>query len=127
MLQPHARLAAGAAFLNAELEENGVTYRDGSTGILDGELFDSLVSPFASLGLGFTLRTPTRLFEDEKGHLAALSAGFMLEGGYTLAAPVEVALDGPGPGDQGIALREPGLGELKRSGPYVRGSLVMRF
>ena len=36
-------------------------------------------------------------------------------------------LDGPGPGDQGIALREPGLGQLKRSGPYVRGSLVMRF
>ena len=127
VLQPHARLAAGAAFLDAELRDDGVTYEDGSTGILDGELFNSLVSPFASLGLGVTLRTPTRQFEDAKGNLASLSAGFMLEGGYTLAAPVDVALDGPGPGDQGIALREPGLGELKRSGPYVRGSLVMRF
>ena len=127
VLQPHARLAAGAAFLDADLRENGVRYEDGSTGLFDGDLFDSLVSPFVSLGLGATLRTPTRLFEDSQGHLASLSAGFMLEGGYTLAAPVDVALDGPGPNDQGIALREPGLGQLKRSGPYVRGSLVMRF
>jgi hypothetical protein len=127
VLQPHVRLAGGAAFLDANLQENGVRYEDGSSGLFDGELFDSLVSPFASLGLGATLRTPTRLFEDSQGHLASLSAGFMLEAGYTLAAPVEIALDGPGPNDQGIALREPGLGQLKRSGPYVRGSLVMRF
>lgn len=127
VVQPHARLAAGAAFLDADLRENGVRYEDGSSGLFDGELFDSLVSPFASLGLGATLRTPTRLFEDGQGRLASLSAGIMLEAGYTLAAPVNVALDGPGPGDQGIALREPGLGQLKRSGPYLRGSLVMRF
>lgn len=127
ILQPHARLAAGAAFLDAELRENGTTYEDGSTGILGDDLFDSLISPFASLGLGVTLRTPTRLFEDSRGRLASLSAGLMFEGGYTLAAPVDVALDGPGPNDQGIALREPGLGELKRSGPYLRGSIVARF
>jgi hypothetical protein len=127
VLQPHARLAAGAAFLDAQLHEGGTRYQDGSTGLFDGELFDSLISPFASLGLGFTLRTPTRSFEDSNGRLASLSAGIMFEGGYTLAAPVDVALDGPGPGDQGIALREPGLGELKRSGPYLRGSVVMRF
>jgi hypothetical protein len=127
ILQPHARLAGGAAFLDADLREDNAVYEDGSTGIFDGELFDSLVSPFASLGLGVTLRTPTRLFEDRQGRLASLSAGIMLEGGYTLAAPVDVALDGPGPSDQGIALAEPGLGELERSGPYVRGSVVIRF
>jgi hypothetical protein len=127
VLQPHARLAAGAAFLDARLLVPGGPYEDGSSGLFDGELFDSLVSPFASLGLGATLRTPTRLFEDERGNLASLSAGIMLEAGYTLAGPVDVALDGPGPDDQAIALREPGLGELKRSGPYLRGSFVIRF
>jgi hypothetical protein len=51
----------------------------------------------------------------------------MLEGGYTLAAPVEMKLDGRGPGERDIALTEVGLGELSRSGPYARLSWVVRF
>jgi hypothetical protein len=83
--------------------------------------------PFASFGAGLTLRTPTRVFEDRGGRMASLSVGLMVEGGYALRAPLELNLDGPGPGDGDIALSEGSLGELSRSGPYVRTSIVLRY
>jgi len=116
-LQPHARLAGGAQFLHMQLTSSSptVTFKDNG------------VTPFASLGLGVTLRSPTRLFEDFQGHLASLSVGLMLEGGYTLAPAVQFALRGPSPGQRGVPIVEPKLGHLDRGGPYARASLVVRF
>ena len=88
---------------------------------------DDGIAPFGSAGLGLTLRTPTRTFEDRRGNLASLSFGLMIEGGYTLSAPLDFKLDGPGPRKSDITLSEADLGELDRSGPYVRVSLVGRM
>ena len=116
-LQPHLRLAAGVSFVAMALRTSSPSER----------FTDDAVSPFGSLGLGLTLRTPTRLFEDKHGNLASLSVGVMVEGGYTLAAPLDFKLDGPGPGKRAIALTEPSLGTLDRSGPYIRVSFVGRI
>jgi hypothetical protein len=117
MLQPYARVAGGAARVDMELRSASPAQR----------FEDDAVSPFGSLGLGLLVRTPTRLFESRRGRYASLSFGLMLEGGYTLAAPVEMKLDGRGPGERDIALTEADLGELERSGPYARLSWVARF
>jgi hypothetical protein len=124
MLQPYARLAGGAALVDMELRSVSPdeSFTEGG-----GDPFDSAVSPFGSLGLGVMLRTPTRMFENRRGGYASLSFGLMFEGGYTLAAPVEMKLDGEGPGERDIALVESELGELERSGPYARISGVARF
>jgi hypothetical protein len=114
-LQPHARLAGGAALVNMALRASSTEFKDRG------------LAPFASLGLGCTFRTPSRLFEDTQGHLAPLSLGLMLEGGYTLAAPLDFTADGPGPGARAIALTDAKLGRFERSGPYARASFVVRF
>jgi hypothetical protein len=124
MLQPYARLAGGAALVDMELRSASPSERFTEGG---GDPFDSAVSPFGSLGVGVMLRTPTRMFESRRGKYASLSFGVMFEGGYTLAAPVEMKLDGEGPGERDIALVESELGELERSGPYARISGVARF
>jgi len=121
-MQPHLRLAGGAAIIDAQLQAAGNTFHDGAGGV-----FEDMISPYGSAGLGFLLRTPTRLFENRRGRYASLSFGLMVEGGYTLAAPVDVALEGPKPGARGIPVAEPELGELERSGPYIRVSLVGRL
>jgi len=123
-LQPYARVVGGAALIDMELSSFAPSETFADDG---GEPFDSLISPFASLGLGLTLRTPARAFENRRGDLASLSTGVMIEGGYTLAAPVETQLDGRGPDRRDIALTEAEFGELERSGPYVRASLFVRF
>jgi hypothetical protein len=117
MLQPYARLAGGAARVDMELHAAAPAQ----------SFADDAVSPFGSLGLGVLVRTPTRMFENRRGNYASLSFGLMLEGGYTLAAPVELQLDGRGPGERDIALIEADLGELSRSGPYARVSWIARF
>lgn len=114
-IQPHVRLSAGAQLVRSELAFGDVAFRN------NGDL------PFGSLGAGFTLRSPTRLFESSRGELASLSVGVMIEGGYTLAQPLEMKVDGSGPDDRDIALIESDLGELDRSGPFMRISLVARF
>lgn len=121
-LQPHLRLAGGVGIIDAQLDAGGTSFHDGAGGV-----FEDMLSPFGSAGLGFTLRTATRTFEDHHGRLASLSFGLMFEGGYTVAKPIDIALDGPGPSARDIALSEPKLGELKRSGPYFRVSLVGRI
>lgn len=113
--QPHARLAGGAALVNMALHASSTEFKDRG------------LAPFASLGLGCTFRTPSRLFEDSQGKLAPLSLGLMLEGGYTLAAPLDLSAGGPGAGARGIALTDAKLGRLDRSGPYLRASFVVRF
>jgi hypothetical protein len=117
-LEPHLRIVGGASFASAKLhayEAPRETFKDHG------------VSAFGSAGLGFTLRTPTRLFEDDDGRLAWLSLGLMVEGGYTLMAPLDLSFDGPGPDSRAIALADADAGTLKRSGPYIRTSFVVRF
>ena len=117
-LQPHLRLVGGASFVAMKLTSS----RDVQT-----EFKDRGVAPFGSVGLGFTLRTPTRWFEDDDGRLAWLSFGLMVEGGYTLTAPLDLKLDGPGPSARDITIVDASAGRLTRSGPYIRTSFVIRF
>jgi hypothetical protein len=117
-------VSGGAALVDMELSSRqpAETFTEGG-----GEPFDSAVSPFGSLGLGVLLRTPTRMFENRRGAYASLSLGLMFEGGYTLAAPVDMKLAADGAGERDVALVESELGELERSGPYARISAVARF
>jgi hypothetical protein len=114
-LQPHARLSLGGQLVRSRMSFGDDQYNN------DGDL------PFGSLSAGFTLRTPTRLFESRRGDMAALSFGVMIEGGYTLATALEMKVDGPGPDERDIALIESELEDLDRSGPFLRISLVARF
>lgn len=114
-LQPHARLSVGGQLVRTQLSFGNNTYHN------DADL------PFGSVSAGFTLRTPSRLFETRRGDMAALSFGLMIEGGMTFAPAVEMAIDGPGPDDRAIALIESDLEDLDRSGPFMRVSLVARF
>jgi hypothetical protein len=115
-LVPQVRVSGGVSLLKLELS----TSRDGA-------FEDEAVSPFAALGAGFLLQTPSRLFENKEGHFASLAIGLLVEGGYALRAPVELALEKRGGATQPIAVRDASLGELALSGPYVRTSAVVRF
>ena len=59
-LQPHARLSLGGQFVDTRLSFNGTSYDN------EGDL------PFGSLSAGFTLRSPSRLFESRRGDMASL-------------------------------------------------------
>ncbi len=114
-LQPQLRLAGGASQLHMEL-----TSGTELTNKADA------VSPLGSLGAGVLLRTPTRLFENNRGELASLSFGVLIEAGYALRGAVNFKLTQPqGPRD--IAVSGAKLGELSLSGPYIRTSVVVRF
>ena len=114
VLQPHLRLAGHLSFIEAELDFGEEKYSD------DG------VSGGGSLGAGFMVRTPTRLFENRKGEFASLSIGLLFEGGYTLASPVSFDLVADEPAGR-VEERTAPLGELALSGPYLRGTLLVRF
>jgi hypothetical protein len=114
-LQPHVRLQGGATIWNTQIDL-GRTEVDN-----DG------VAPFGRITAGLLLRTPTRLFENSRGHLASMSFGLLLEGGFALEAPWQMELDVKGPGEDDIPIAEASLGELSRSGPFVQGSVVGRF
>jgi len=115
VLQPYLRLAAHGSLVKMELnfpDDESFTDKDFSGG--------------GSLGVGFTVRTPTRLFENRQGKFASLSVGVLFEGGYMLASPVSFDLGGKGSDDR-IEVTSASLGELDLSGPYFRTSLVVRF
>lgn len=115
VLQPHLRLAGHVSFIKAELDFAG-----------DENFSDRDISGGGSLGAGFMVRTPTRLFENRKGDFASLSLGLLFEGGYTLASPVTFDLVDDEQADR-IEVRSARLGELELSGPYFRAGLVVRF
>lgn len=114
-LQPHARLSVGGQLVRSRLAFGDNAYQN------DGDL------PFGSLSAGFTLRTPTRMFESRRGDMAALSFGIMVEAGYALVSALEMKVDGRGPDDRDISLIESDLEDLDRSGPFIRLSFVTRF
>ena len=113
-LDPQLRAAAGFSWFAVELDTNETRFEDHA------------FSGFASLGAGVVLHTPARLFETKSGGFASFEIGFLIEGGYTLQAPVEFALEGDSSASA-IALTDASLGELSLAGPYVRSSLLVRF
>ena len=115
VFQPHLRLAGHLAYLEADLDFHGEE-RFSDNGFTGG----------GSLGAGFMVRTPTRLFENRRGEFASLSFGVLLEGGYMLASPVSFELVEDQPEGR-VEVRYPPLGELALSGPYFRSSLLVRF
>jgi hypothetical protein len=124
-LEPHGRLAGGASLMN-------VTVAPGSGDLTTPppsfapSLTDTKVSPFASLGAGFTLHTPNAALETQSGALRSLVLGLTIEGGYVLAKSVELTPVPEHPPGR-IPTTDATLGTLERSGPYVRASVVARF
>ena len=115
-LQPHIRVAGGVGWVRANLSIANASVDSKSDELL----------PFASAGLGFLLRTPTRSFENKRGDLASLSLGVMFEAGYTQAMGLDVAFHAKRD-QRAVDLSEPNLGTLERSGPYLRTSFVVGF
>ncbi len=113
-LAPHARLAAGMARTDLTLDTQ-----------LDGTFETAQWLPFSTLGLGATVTTADRMFQSKTGALSSFSMGFSVEGGYWLSAPLETTLEG---GPEGrLPVARPNLGDLSRSGPYVRLAIIARL
>lgn len=114
-LWPHLRIAAGfmATRFAAKDIDTDLVFEDRDIGFV------------GSLGGGFTVRTPARLFETYRGRLASLSLGLMLEGGYTLASAA--SLQAKPRGSSEIPRDTFAFGELDRGGPYLRVLFVIRF
>jgi hypothetical protein len=114
-LSPHVRAAAGASLFQFELPTQSATFQT-----------DHEVSGFGSLGLGFLLHTPARLFESRRGKFSSFGLGILIEGGYALRAPVDFALRAKGDSRR-IAVVDAALGRLDLSSPYLRTCFVARF
>ena len=114
-MQPHLRLNAGVTIWETQLRVQGTEFTN------DG------IAPFGSATAGLLLRTPTRMFENSRGRLASLGFGVLLEGGYGVEARWSMDVERPGPDDNDIELEESSLGDLGRSGPFLRASLVGRY
>lgn len=113
-LQPHVRLAGGATRIDATFETDGARFEDGTW------------AAFGSLGGGFHLQTPPGALAPPTGFLRALTFGVAIEAGYVLAQDVAFDLQ-PEASEDDIPIRGVPLGELKRSGPYLRFSVYTRF
>jgi len=114
-LQPQLRLAGGAGFSDMVLSMGGERFKDDA------------ISAYGSAGLGLLLRSPEDAFGGLHGGVGSLGFGLLFEGGYSLASPLSLRLDGPGPKKHEIDLAEADLGELERSGPYFRTSLLVSY
>jgi hypothetical protein len=108
-LGPHARLAVGLSRLEAELRgaDFDERYRDKANFSL----------PFLRLGAGVSA-------EQVVGQRFAL--GLLIEGGYALGSAFEIELEPAGEQGQ-IQTEYASLGQLSRSGPYLRTALLARF
>jgi hypothetical protein len=114
-LAPHLRIAAGfvATRFSANDPQNGLDYEDVDRGFA------------GSLGAGFTLRTPARLFETYGGRLSSLAFGVLFEGGYTMANAASLRAKPTSRSE--IERATFSVGELERGGPYFRVLAVIRF
>lgn len=113
-LWPHLRAAVGVVVTRFRLED------------LDSFDFEDRDAHVAStLGAGFTLRTPSRLFETHRGRLSSFSIGLTLEAGYTYAKAA--SLEATPTADSELARATFSLGELERSGAYLRALVALRF
>jgi hypothetical protein len=82
--------------------------------------------PFASIGLGLTLRTPAGAFESRSGSLRSVALGATVEAGYVAVKSFDLtptpSLEAPR-----IRTRDADLGTLELSGPYTRLAFFLRF
>jgi hypothetical protein len=114
-LEPHVRLAAG-------LESLGASVRSDT-----GESFERTAHPiFGSLGAGFSLHTLPGALTRKRGGLGTLVVGAIVEGGYTVAQSVDLALAPAGAAPR-AQTETTSFGTLERSGPYVRIAADVRF
>jgi hypothetical protein len=114
-LEPYARLAGGA-----ERNEATLTQVTGET--LNG----SATSPFASLGAGFSVHSVLPKTLSRTSRFPAFVFGVNVEGGYTVARSMSLALTPDGSSPR-IPTQDTSLGSLDRSGPYVRVGLDVRL
>ncbi|HEX4352452.1 MAG TPA: hypothetical protein VHZ95_06050 [Polyangiales bacterium] len=114
-LSPQLRASGGVSLFDFELQVDD-----------ESAAHEHAVSGFGALGAGVLIHSPPRVFENRGGKFASLGFGLLIEGGYALRSPIDLALENPS-GSQRIPISEAKLGRLDLSGPYVRTSLVARF
>ena len=108
-LEPRARLMLGLSLVEVEVAD----------AIEGGTAEQSATSPFASLGAGVELHT-------RPGQLGSgFQLGALVEGGYLLGSAVDLDLEATDSGR--ISTEIASLGELARSGPYLRIAAFVRF
>jgi len=113
---PHVRASVGGAWTRVKLSDGVGTH---------GTIEDRDVGLVSSFGGGITLRTPARALETASGHLASLSLGVLVEGGYNLGQAA--SLSGVPSGSTDVARGAVKLGSLDRNAPYLRILGVVRF
>jgi hypothetical protein len=113
-LWPHLRVAVGMVSTRFRLSDLG--------GL---DFADHDVHVASTLGAGFTLRTPARLFETHRGRLSSFSIGVSIEGGYTFAKAA--TLRAKPTSDSDLTQATFALGDVERSGAYLRALGVFRF
>jgi hypothetical protein len=116
-LWPHLRVGAGAAHTQLKLE-------DFSSNL---DVAERSFGAAVTVGGGLSFRTPTRLFEKHDGSLASLSFALLVEGGYRYAQAAEFELSDHRRGENGLDVPSVSLGDLARSGPYLRAAVVLRM
>jgi hypothetical protein len=112
---PHVRAAVGGVTTRFQQHDRAA----------DLDFEDRSGSVVGTFGAGFTLRTPTRMFETHRGRLASLSLGLLVEGGYTVAPDADLTLE-PTRGSE-LSRATFALGSVQRSAPYLRIMGVLRF
>jgi hypothetical protein len=114
-LFPQVRVGLGAQLARADLHDSAGDYRahDHSAGVT------------GSLGGGFLVQTPRRLFETRAGRLSSLVLGMLIEGGYAFAGAADFHLKVKA--DSNLDSPRITLGKLDLGGPYLRIAGVVRF
>ncbi len=115
-LWPHVRASAGAGFTRVKVSG------DGSPGAMEADDRGWV----GSLGGGFTLKTPTRAFENRAGKFASLSFGVLVEAGYTWGAEATFSAVASG-GSNDVKRNRVDLGNIERNAAYLRIAAVTRF
>jgi hypothetical protein len=114
-LEPHVRLAGGIEWLDAAVRSSS------------GESFEGSAKPvFGTFGAGFSLHTVPGALTRQRGGLGALVLGAVIEGGYTVAQSMDLALAPAGTAPR-VQTETASFGTLERSGPYVRIAADVRF
>jgi hypothetical protein len=115
VLDVAARISGGATFYHFEMRPG--------FGVPD-KLSDNEAAPFLTIGGGATVHLTPGALETKSGAFRSLNAGIAVEGGYIAGGSVELH---PVRTDARIATSYMSLGNLERSGPYLKVSLVARF
>lgn len=117
-LSPHARIWGGVTYTRAEwkdLAERKPYYKTWSPGGVGGA------------GLGATFHTPGwKIFKRTK-RFPILSAGLLIEGGFSVGAKVSIKSTGDDTGSHPLDTLDVEMGTLSRNAPYLLMSAVIRI